>query len=397
MSNSKAKINPKNNDAKDSSSVAALEIMQGGKEYFERIIKIIDESLHVIYLQFYIFNNDTTGKLVLDALVRARLRHVEIFVVLDGVGSGHLPKLFINKFLDAGIQIRFFSKLRFSIPFRTGRRLHHKLLVVDYNKALIGGINIADKYHGLNGNSPWLDFGIYIEGPVCIKLHNIAIKILRKRNFKKNTHKIIQEHSLLTTKVNILENDFFRKKLEIRKSYDRAFKNVQHSLILFASYFLPSLKQLNNLEMAKARGVNVSLVLPKHSDIPFYNSAVKYLYNRLLEKGIKIYQYPLSVLHAKVAVADYRWCTIGSYNLNDLSDILSIELNIEVYDSIIVEDFQKRLEEIIELNCEEVDIFYIKKTFFLSRWISKIYYYGILKSLKLMYWFTDKNKEYQID
>lgn len=377
----------------------SCEILTGGKRYFDYLLDIIDSSQKVLHLQVYIFNHDTTGLQVQEALIKASLRGVQVSLVLDGIGSGHLPKGFLNRFLEAGIEVRFFSKVHFRIPLRMGRRLHHKLVVADQQRAMIGGINIADRYRGSETEKPWLDYAVYLEGGICVDLHHLAAKILKKRDTKLLKQARADGSIKPTSCINarLLENDFFGKKLQVRKSYYAAILKAKDTIILFASYFLPSLKLMRLLEKASARGVKVSIVLPEKTDVLFYQTAVKYLYKRMLKNGISIYEYTATVLHAKVAVIDGEWCSIGSYNLNDLSDLLSIELNVEIVDRSIVQPFQQQLRTIIVQDCREVEGKVYNRVFLLQRLLSSIYYFGVLQAIKLLYWLTDKKKDYPIE
>lgn len=378
---------------------AACEIFQGGEDYFARYLHIIDQAQHTLHLQVYIFKEDTTGKLIQDALIKASLRGVQVFLVMDGVGSWHIKGGFLNRFIKAGITVRFFSKIHFSFPLRMGRRLHLKLLVADYQKAIVGGINIANRYRGKETELPWLDFAVYLEGTICIRLHNLAIGVLNKRNFKKtalgNWWK--KEKSTLTPKIEVKVNDFYKGKLEIRKGYHKAIRSAENTLIIFAGYFLPKYKMLGLLEKAVERGVEVRLVLPQKTDTYFYNNAVKVLCEKLLDKGIKIYEYPLSILHAKVAVVDNQWCTIGSYNLNDLSDLLSVELNIEISDALIVSNFQTQLDTIIKNDCIERLKSDLSKASRFYKWRCRVYYLGIIQAIRLLHWLTVKEEKNRLE
>lgn len=375
------------------------EILAGGQHYFDRILQVIDESREVLHLQVYIFNNDATGLSVQEALIRASRRGVRVSLVFDGIGSGHLPKNFLNRFLEAGIEVRFFSKVHFRIPLRMGRRLHHKLVVADQDKALVGGINIADRYRGNEKEKPWLDYAVYLEGDICIRLHQLAERILRKRDAKalKQAGESRPKQTISGINARLLENDFFGKKLQVRKSYYAAILKAENEIVVFASYFLPSLKLMRLLEKASARGIAVSIVLPEKTDVLFYQTAVKYLYRRMLKKGIGIYEYTATVLHAKVAVVDGEWASIGSYNLNDLSDLLSIELNVEIIDRSIVNTFQERLKTIIQQDCSKIEGAAYTKVPLFQRLLWSTYYFGILQALKLLYWLTDKKKDYPIE
>ncbi len=117
----------------------------------------------------------------------------------------------------------------------------------------------------------------------------------------------------------------------------------------------------------------------------------------MLKNGISINEYTTTVLHAKVAVIDGEWCSIGSYNLNDLSDLLSIELNVEIMDTSIAQPFEQQLNTIIQQDCREVEGATYDRAFLLQRLWWSIYYFGVLQAIKLLYWLTDKKKDYPIE
>jgi cardiolipin synthase len=125
-------------------------------------------------------------------------------------------------------------------------------------------------------------------------------------------------------------------------------------MIMFASYFLPGRNERKLLRNASSRGVDIKIVLAAESDAPVFRRATNFLYDFILRNNIKIYEYLPSNMHAKVATVDGRWCTIGSYNLNHLSDYGSVEMNVDILDSVFTEQFDKYLLEIIEKDCRQV-------------------------------------------
>ena len=126
-----------------------IELVHSGEDYFVRLKEIINKAEKEIHLQTYIFENDDTGNLIANCLIEAALRKVNVYILLDAYGSAALPDSFVQDLLDHGIQLRFFSPLFSLNNFYIGRRMHHKVVVADGSTALVGGINIGDKYHGL--------------------------------------------------------------------------------------------------------------------------------------------------------------------------------------------------------------------------------------------------------
>jgi cardiolipin synthase A/B len=369
--------------------------MEGGVGVFDRLLQLIAECREVMHLQYYILSYDTTGKMIQHALIDASKRGVEVYLVLDGIGSIDLPQRVRQRLEAAGIKLRFFSPVRFAIPFRTGRRLHHKLAVFDREKALVGGLNLADRYRGSEAERPWLDFAVYLEGEICAELHELAESHSSKRPYPEIKVKqwLKKEAPLSKSLVEVRVNDLLKGRREVRRGYHRALVTARHSLTIAASYFLPKRHIIKLLRKAAARGVDTRLILPSQTDVPFYGTAVKYLYPRLLKSGVRIFEYLPSVLHAKVAVADGRWCTIGSYNLNDLSDLLSVELNIEIFDPALAGSLQDKLDLVIALECREVKPEEYLHASWFSRLKWKAFYLGIMQSIRILHWFTEDRAE----
>jgi cardiolipin synthase len=151
---------------------------------------------------------------------------------------------------------------------------------------------------------------------------------------------------------------------------------------------------LRKLGNAVRRGVDVRLVLQGKSDVAVYPSAVKYYYHHLFAAGIKIYEYHKSVLHAKVATQDGRWCTVGSYNINDLSDILSVELNVEIEDPEVAGNFRHYLLDVIENECEPVNPGEYQNASRFTRFRWRMSYYFLLFMFRITYWLTCKEEDF---
>ncbi|MEJ0105932.1 MAG: phospholipase D-like domain-containing protein [Bacteroidota bacterium] len=157
-----------------------IKLIHGGRDYFDLLIQLINQATESIHLQTYIFGDDETGREVADALKTAAKRNVQVHVLADGYASQAMSRHFINELKAAGIHFRFFEPLLKSKHFYFGRRLHHKVFVADAKSALVGGINIANRYNDMPGKPAWLDFALYDEGEVakelcvlCWKLENM--------------------------------------------------------------------------------------------------------------------------------------------------------------------------------------------------------------------------------
>ena len=195
-------------------------------------------------------------------------------------------------------------------------------------------------------------------------------------------------------KLRVVQNNWYRNKIEILRSYRSAFKSSQSRMIIFASYFLPGRNERRLLRNASLRGVDIRIVLAAESDTPMFKRATRFLYDFILRNNIKIYEYLPSNLHAKVAVVDGEWCTIGSYNLNHVSDYASIEINVDILDDSFAQNFEKKLQDIIMTDCRQITIEeYHRGNSLFSRFSGWFSYQMIRLLMRIMYQMTAKKKK----
>ncbi len=329
----------------------SLDLVISGEPYFDRMLRLINGAQRHIHVQVYYFAEDHTAREVAEALKKARQRGVAVFLTVDSYGSRYLSPAFLAELQESGIQVKFFSPLpEHFYAFRLGRRLHNKVTIADHTEALLGGINIADKYRGNAEEAPWLDFAIVVRGPVCYELARICERIYREKYFGKlkNPPVKAQQPSGGTLRTRLVLNDWFRRKNQIGLGYRAAFREARHSIIVVASYFLPSRSIRTALKNAARRGVQVTLLLPGKLDVPLAKNAIRYLYEEMVEDNIRIYEWHESILHGKLAVVDHQWVTLGSYNLNHLSQYSSIEMNLEVLDQGFAKQVEDCLSDVLE-------------------------------------------------
>jgi len=368
----------------------SIELLRSGENFFAAYEKAIDEAKQYIHFQTYIVDDDETGRRIVNALVRASERGIRVYFLLDAYGGNSFSKELINKVEKAGILFRLFSPQLITKGFQFSLRLHHKVLLIDGETAIIAGMNIADRYHGKAGLKEWLDFAILIKGPECAhvlfilkRLWNRAF-ISRKDRSRETAHHLVVYAE--NVKVKVLQNNWYRNKIEILKSYRSALKHAQSRMTIFASYFLPGRNERRLLRNASRRGVNIRIVLSAESDEPVFKRATNFLYDFILRNNITIYEYLPSNLHAKVAIVDGNWSTIGSYNMNHLSDFGSVEMNADILDNQFTEKFEELLQEIIEKDCRQVTFDeYIRRKTWLFQIIGWFSYQMIRIMMRLMF------------
>ena len=362
-----------------------LQLIEGGQAYFHQLITAIDQARSQVQLETYIFDFHGEAAAVAEALERAALRGVRVWLVVDGVGTGHLPEDWAQRFADAGVECRIYSplgKLGLLIPSRW-RRLHRKLAVVDGLLAFCGGINILDDWfdarHGTLAQ-PRLDFAVQARGALVQQIQETmtqlwwrlqAVRYVRQRDFPEAfssfrtagvslpwTHDGEGVRAQSAMRAGLLLRDNLLHRTRIEKAYLKAIAAARHEVVIANAYFLPGRRLRRALVMAVQRGVRVRLILQGRYDYFMQYHAVRPVYGTLLAAGVEIHEYTASFLHAKVAVVDARhdrpWATVGSSNLDPLSLLLAREANVVVADQGFATQLQLRLEEIMAGQCVAV-------------------------------------------
>lgn len=348
------------------------ELIRGGRDYFRMLKKLIDEAGHTIHLQFYIFDPDTTGKQIGSALIEAAQRGVRVYILLDAYGSQKLSRNFIKRWKDSGIYFRWFQPLFKSRKFYLGRRLHHKVVVVDGDHSLVSGLNISDRYNDMPGVDAWLDWALYCRGEVSLQLEDVCRRRLKLRLPKSHPKHITDDKP---REITVRINDWVGRRQEITRMYLKMLREARQQVVIMTPYFMPGHPFRRSLKRAVKRGVQVQMILTAHSDVPVAKYAERYLYEWLLRNNIEIWEYQKNVLHGKIAIADKKWATVGSYNVNNLSAYASIELNLEVIDADLVNTLSHRLKQIKLNECIRItEAVYRKQSPWLARLAQRIAY-----------------------
>lgn len=356
-----------------------VEFFKDGDLYYDKFLEMIRSAKESIHLQTYIFEIDAVGSRVQYELIQAAQRGVEVCLLVDSIGSRNLTHDAEKKFTEGGVHFCRFNGIQFKWLYRWGRRLHHKILLIDYKEAMVGGINVL--YACLPGtHTPQLDFAVYLTGPSTVKLAAYTQHVFRKASKKnvstKNEKEFIHHDAGYDLGISI--NDWIHGRSVITKQYARITKEAQHQITIINSYFFPRRKFMKQLTDAAARGVRVRLILPKYSDWPSYILASEYLYDYFLKRGVEIYLWKKSVLHGKLATVDNTWSTIGSFNLNYTSYQQNLEMNVDIYSQEYTEFINKDIEATILTGCEKVDPLAHTEKYPMKTRISRFMFYIIL-------------------
>ena len=350
------------------SSNNRVRLVRGGKPYFDLLIELITRASNTLHLQYYIFDADETGKLIIQHLILAARRGVRIYILVDGYASQKLPKETIFHLKQEGIHFRFFEALVKSKYFYFGRRLHHKIFIMDTREVIIGGLNISDKYNDLPGKPAWLDFALWVEGDIAKEICLLCWKSwfafyqptgLPPCDLKWVTPALPADQC---SAVSMRRNDWVRSKNQISKTYAEMFKNAKSEITVLSSYFLPGTNVRKLMTKAAQRGVKIRVIAAGNSDITIIKYAERWLYNWMLRNKIELYEYQKNILHGKLGCCDEEWFTLGSYNINDLSAYASIELNLVVVNPGLTKEINQMLNTLIEEDCVRITKEALKNT-----------------------------------
>ncbi|MES2584405.1 MAG: cardiolipin synthase ClsB [Pseudomonadota bacterium] len=340
-----------------------VQLLQGGVELFPALVAAIDAGLREVRLETYIFHFDVAGEQVAAALEQAAQRGVKVYLVMDGFGTPSIPLAWAQRFAAAGVRWHLFSPLGhlgLLMP-RGWRRLHRKLCVVDGQLAFCGGINILDDYvdpvYGVL-ESPRFDFAVAVQGPLVLDVHRAMVQFwgrlqmtrqLEQMEFK-DARRTWKDSSVSARTARLQETaaraengvaginamlvlrDNLRNRTRIERAYRKAIASAREEIVIANAYFLPGGKLRRALVLAAKRGVRVRLLVQGRYEYFMQYHGARPVFGMLLAAGVEIHEYSAGFLHAKVAVVDGHWATVGSSNLDPLSLLLAREANVVVDD-----------------------------------------------------------------
>ncbi len=365
-----------------------IELLQGGDALFPRMHAAIDAATREVFLATYIFHDDAAATALADTLKRAAARGVAVHVVVDGFGSiATMPRV-KALFEGSGVQLEVFRPLdRWYAWLQPGqlRRLHQKLCVCDERQAFVGGINIIDDRHDMNhgwSDAPRLDFAVQVQGPLAQAVHATARAmwarahlwrewpdevrgLARSRRPVKGALALLRqlrgaprpqgEHATEPMRAAFLVRDNLRQRRAIERSYIDAIRRAHTRVDIAVPYFYPGHGFRSALRKAARRGVQVRLLLQGKVDYRIAAMAAQALYDEMRSTGIRIFEYTPAFLHAKVAVVDDSWATVGSSNIDPLSLLLNLEANVVVRDADFCAALTERFDEACAASVEVSD------------------------------------------
>ncbi len=335
-----------------------LSLLATGGEYFPALEAAIGGAQHEVFLESYIYADDATGRRITAALAAAARRGVAVQLMVDGFGSRLLSLALRRTLEDAGVRLQVYGPdiSPLTLRRRRLRRMHRKLAAVDGRLAFVGGINIINDLGADSPAQPRYDYAVQIEGPLAAEVRTALSRLWLRVAW---AHVRRAERLLPPppppaarcgdTAAALVVRDNFRHRADIEEAYLAAIAAAREEIVIANAYFLPGRRFRHALTDAARRGVRVVLLLQGRADHPLQHYASLALYGTLLEAGVEIYEYHKSMLHAKVAVIDHRWATVGSSNIDPFSLLLAREANVVVEDA----RFAARLRRSLHQGMEE--------------------------------------------
>lgn len=329
-----------------------VDILSNGEEKFPEVIKALKEAKHHIHLQYYIFEDDQTGRAIEEVLIQKAQEGVEIRFLYDDFGSSSIRKTLVRRLREKGIQALPFYKIRI-LPFanRINYRNHRKIIVIDGITSFVGGINISDKYSNIYPKNKyyWRDTHLKISGPATALLQHIFIA---DWNFCTSEHLPVTTDYFPTIEkiqtggkfVQIVSSGPDSDRPSIYYALVQMLFSAKKEVLITSPYFIPGETIMDAMIIASLSGVKVKLLVPGVSDSFFVNAAARSYYRPLLQAGVEIYLYQKGFIHAKTMVADEEVAMVGTANMDYRSFDLNFEVNAIVYDK---EKAKKLRQEIL--------------------------------------------------
>ena len=348
----------------------SFRLLENGEDFFPRVFECIAAAEREVLLETFILFEDKVGKGLHEALLTAARRGVQVDITIDGYGSPDLSPEFISALTSAVVRVHVFDPSPRLWGYRTNmfRRMHRKIVVVDGQRAFVGGINYSADHLGDFGPEAKQDYSVEIEGPLVAEIEqfvrdqlqlgqhyqkggNRIKRLLRRKPAKPALGSLPNAGS---AQAMLVTRDNREHRNDIERHYRIAIRGARQRIIIANAYFFPGYRLLRQLRKAAKRGVDVRLILQGEPDMPIVKIAASMLYHHLLGAGVKIYEYCERPLHGKVALTDNEWSTVGSSNLDPLSLSLNLEANVIIKDRAFNQELADNLDKLMANSCRQI-------------------------------------------
>jgi len=315
----------------------AVRLLRNGREAFPAWLEAIAAAQRRISLEMYIFNDDKIGRRFADALTQAARRGVEVRLLYDSVGCRHASPAFFEVMRSAGVWAVPYHPYRFWRPhfWTLIRRNHRKTLVCDGEVAFTGGINISDAWSPESeGGGGWHDAAVEVRGPAVATIEAVLLRTWNwrsKRRLRLKQAQLVRSMPAGHVPLAIIANREVVDRFAIRRAALHAIRASLSRVYLASPYFVPDPGFVRSLTHAASRGIDVRILVPKHSDTQSVDLASRATFSRLLPAGVRIFQHH-PVIHTKALLVDDGFVSLGSYNIDHRSLVYNLELVVNALD-----------------------------------------------------------------
>ncbi|WP_296275480.1 cardiolipin synthase ClsB [Pseudomonas sp. UBA7530] len=334
-----------------------LRLLINGEGYYPRVFECIRAARVEVLLETFIIREDKVGLELQEVLIEAARRGVRVVIAVDGYGTADLQNEYVAAMTREGVKIHVFDPAprRFGMRTNLFRRLHRKIVVIDGERAFVGGINYSADHLGDYGEMAKQDYAVEVTGPIVADLHTCTLRLLRPALAGPSP---VQANTQETgdARIMLLERDNERHTTDIEDEHLRVFELARKRIVIANAYFFPGYRVLRALRNAARRGVQVTLILQGQPDMRWVQVFSRLLYNYLLRDGVVIYEYCQRPLHGKVALVDDVWSTVGSSNLDPLSLALNLEANLVIQDRPFNQYLHDHLLELSAAHCKRIEL-----------------------------------------
>jgi cardiolipin synthase len=366
-----------------------IELLETGADFFPALLAAIDAAECEVHLETYIYAADATGRAVTDALAAAARRGVAVRVLVDGYGARDFSAGLGRELAAAGVAVEVYRPevARLRLRRHRLRRLHRKLVVIDGRVAFVGGINIIDDRDTPEA-APRFDYAVRVTGPLVARIHAgmrhlwrlVGWARLQRRPRAAPVTPCALDAPAGRVSAAFLIRDNLRHRRDIEEAYLAAIAAAREEVLLASAYFLPGRRFRRALLDAAARGVCVTVLLQGKVEYFLLHYATQALYGQLLAGGVRVCEYDVGFLHAKVGVVDGAWATVGSSNIDPFSLLLAREANVVVRDNDFAAGLAASLKRAIAADAREITAADLRKST-LPRRALRWFAYGMVRLL----------------
>ena len=343
-----------------------LRLLENGEAFYPALIEAIDAAESEVLFETYIWHEDETGVELAECLMRAAGRGVDVKLTVDGFGTPPFSGPLLARMTEAGVSVGSFDlqkPLIFRIRANMLCRLHRKVVVVDGKIGFVGGINVSEQQLRRSGDRSMQDYAAQVTGPVVDRIREILLERpgstpsrLRRLRGRLAAGRRAGTPRDGNGRARFVTRDNRDHPNDIEAAYRAGIRSARHRIWIACAYFFPGYRLIRDLSRAAESGVEVRLILQGRPDVPISKHAASILYDYLMASQVRIFHYEDRPMHAKVAVIDESWATVGSSNLDPISLGLNLEANLFVHDAPFASALRESLARLMEFSCREVTV-----------------------------------------